>query len=225
MHPEIKFSAPQNLREMIELLNSHLAHLGVSDHKLEIVYRTRDVAVKGRKKKKFEHDNTPSISTQMLQPVVMKSEEEQLAQAIANSLVDVPPPTVSQAEAIRIATELSLASSGTAEGTTPPLAESVEACTPITDSVSDEQQTKASTGPKRSLINSSDPSHDSNPDVKPEAGNPSVSYARKGKGIIGSVWFDYDHSELQRFVGDALAFWNGDREPRGVPVTEIDRCG
>ncbi|KAG0143593.1 hypothetical protein CROQUDRAFT_661034 [Cronartium quercuum f. sp. fusiforme G11] len=262
--------APQNLREMFELLESELVELGgVSDNRLEIVYRTRDSAAepskkttKGRKRKKIEHEVPRAASSFFSGRLIRLSEDEQLAQTIANSLADFQPRVASEAietikpaelsltaltgsEALEKSAEVSLTTSSGPQPINPapeavtktlsfPADDLSHSDQSLTESSNGQQQARRAPTKKRSPSACPSPpmpnqpvSSSKPPQAEPtaETNGASVSYARKGKGIIGSVLFQYDHSELQKFVGEALAFWNGDRAARGVPLTEIDRCG
>ncbi|EGG02006.1 uncharacterized protein MELLADRAFT_66653 [Melampsora larici-populina 98AG31] len=209
-----KDELPMNLRQMYDLLLREMSKLSggnKSSDTLEIVYRTRETSRK--KPKQLELRMAPNEKAKVVLPRTQAEEEEQIARAISNSLAD---------SKIAVPDEGQVKSTNQTEST---LATDVKPTSKPSESLQKEDCRNTNLNQPEVETNSIEkeevlPSSGS----KSEVAEPRVSYKRKEKGLIASVLLGYDRRLLDNFLESALSFWNGEREPAGVPVTEIDRC-
>ncbi|KAH9820102.1 exonuclease V [Melampsora americana] len=211
---EGKDELPMNLRQMYDILSTELRKLSggkKSSEILEIVYRTREASRK--KPKQLELRMAPTEKDRIVLPSTQAEEEEQIARAISNSLVDLPSVSLDEGQTDEPKeTESALVIDPN------PLRKSLEL--PQTEDCRVPKSNQLEVEPKLIQTDETPPSSSSKSDLL----EPRISYKRKEKGLIGSVLLGYDPRSLDRFLESALSFWNGEREPTGVPVSEIDRC-
>lgn len=209
-----KDELPMNLRQMYDLLLTEMTKLSggkKSSDTLEVVYRTRETSRK--KPKQLELRMAPNEKNIVVLPSTHAEEEEQIARAISNSLVDLQSVALNESQA---ATKKEIESTLVVDAD--PSSKPSEL--PRTEDARNDKSNQVEVKTKLVQTDEAPPSSSSKSDMI----EPRVSYKRKEKGLIASVLLGYDRCLLDDFLESALSFWNGEREPTGVPVTEIDRC-